>query len=84
MDQVTVPQVRKPFHVVRITEHGYSRLASYAERVEARSVVLADQLRLGGCVLRDGLTGKRYCPAELRAEYADSDDINEERRHVSE
>ena len=54
------------FHVVRIAARGYSRLASYATFSEARQHVLADQLRTGGCVLRDGRTGKRYCPAELK------------------
>lgn len=64
----TTREDRKPFHVVRIMARGYSRLGSYADRVEARNAVLADQLRTGGCVLRDGSTGKRYCPAELSAE----------------
>lgn len=62
---------RKPFHVVRIMARGYSLLASYADRAEARQHVLADTLRTGSCLLRDGLTGKRYCPAELR--YTDAE-----------
>lgn len=68
MDKVTGREVGKRFHVVRIMARGYSRLGSHADRIEARTAVLADQLRTGGCVLRDGLTGKRYCPAELSAE----------------
>ena len=56
------------FHVVRITSKGYRRLASFSDRSTARAQVLADPLRIGGCVLRDGNTGQRFSPAELHAE----------------
>jgi hypothetical protein len=58
---------KKRFHVVRIYSDGYSLMGSFADRSEARDMVLRDPLRTGGCVLRDGNTGKRYSVAELRA-----------------
>lgn len=58
------------FHVVRITSKGYLLLASYQDRITARAHVLRDPLRTGGCVLRDGNTGKRFCPADLAQEAA--------------
>ena len=53
-------------YAVRITSKGYHVLASYNTRQEAVKHVLADPLRVGGCVYRDGETGKRYCPNECR------------------
>ena len=60
----------KRFHVVRIYTDGYALLRSFQERHEARDMALRDSLRSGGCVLRDGNTGKRFSVEELRAEAA--------------
>lgn len=59
----------KRFHVVRIYSDGYSLMRSFADRTEARQMVLRDPLRTGGCVLRDGNTGKRFSREELQREY---------------
>ena len=56
----------KRHHVVRITTRGYTNLASYETQAEALAHVIADPLRIGTAVYRDGKTGKRYSPNECR------------------
>ena len=52
-----VPAAGVPYEVVK----PHSK-----ETVVLSLFAMADPLRVGGCVYRDGETGKRYCPNECR------------------
>jgi hypothetical protein len=74
----------KRFHVVMVSQTGYSRISSHKSLPEAADATVALHRRFvcSGAVLRDGRTGKRYSVRGLIAGGYVSDSLIESHERV--